>query len=595
MLFEKLKSVFEQYKYAMSLVWSSSRSLTVSRIVTIFFLAILPLAQLYLMKLVIDELTAGGAMDKSKIDQTVLYLIIMGVIQLLNGASQSLAQYIDALQQQKVSDHMARLLQEKSLAIDFGFYDDPAYHDSLSLAQKHGLYKPSQIVISLMTFVQNLIQLVVIGGFILLLHEFVALLLFVAVIPSAFIKYFFADKFFKWEKNRVAIERESRYLSQIVTLEEHAKEVRVFDSGAYFSSRFQKIRDQLFKEKKSLNGLLARIGIGGQAIEITAEISSYIFVAYRFVHGHVTIGDLVIYFQAFQRGKTNLTAALKAMVNLMEHRMYLTNVTDFMGITPKITEDPDASGAEEPIQIGIQLVDVSFKYPKSQEFAVKEVSLDFPLGKITAIVGENGSGKSTLVKLVARLYDPTSGQINLDGVNYKAIRLSHLREKMSITFQDFGKYFLSIKENIRISDIGKEHTDKEVRTFAKLSGAADFIEQLPNRYDQSLGKMFKDGTELSAGQWQKLALSRMLFKEAEVLIVDEPTSAIDPLAEHRIFEELRKLAKTKVVILITHRLYNLKSADQIVVMDHGQVVETGTHHDLIAKPGKYAEMLQKQL
>lgn len=591
----KFKHILSQYGYALSIVWRSSKRYTIARLITIFFKAILPLAQLLSMKLIIDELTTKGGFDQSRMDEMVWYLALLGLVLLLNGVVQNIAQYIEGLQQQKVSDYTAMLLQEKSISIDLELYDDPEYHDSYFLAHRHGLSRPIQLVADLMAFAENLISILFIGGLIFIIHPLIPLLLFVSVMPSAIIKYVFSDKFFKWEKKRVIMERKAVYLNRVVTDVEYAKEVRVFQAGLSLSERFRELRKALFSEKKVLFGLRARMGIGGKTIEVAAEIFSYVFLTYRAINGQTTIGELAIFFPAFQRGKTNLSGVMQGMVKLLEHRLFLSHLIRFMKLEPKIKDEPEAAPFIGNVKSGIELKQVFFRYPKTEEYAVKGVSLQFTKGQVTALVGENGSGKSTLVKLIARLYDPSKGSLCLDGVDYKAVCLSDLRAKMSVTFQDFARYFLTVGENIHFGDFTREHATSEIEKYARLTDADSFINRLPHGYEQQLGRMFQKSTELSTGQWQKIALARMFFNDAEVLIVDEPTSAIDPLAEHKVFENLKRLAHDKIIILVTHRLYNLKMADQIVVMENGQVVEKGSHDELRSKRSKYAKMLEKQL
>lgn len=591
----KLKRTLSLYRHALGIVWKSSAKYTVARLIAISFKAVLPVAQLLFVKLVIDELTVEGGFDKESTDEMVLYLVGLGAALFLNGVVQNISQYIEGLQQQRVSDYTAGLLQKKSIAMDLEFYDDPEYHNSYFLAHRHGLSRPTQLVTDLMAFAENLISILFIGGLIFTIHPLIPLLLFVSVLPSAIIKYVFSDKLFKWEKKRTVMERKAYYLNHVVTETDYAKEVRVFDAGLPLSERFRALRKTLFKEKKSLYAFRARMGIGGKTIEVGAEIFSYVFLTYRAMNGLISIGDLAMVFPAFQRGKTNLSGVLQSMVKLLEHRLFLSHLTGFMKLEPSIREDKNATALADSIASGIELAGVSFKYPKTQKNVLSDVSLSLRKGEITALVGENGSGKTTLIKLICRLYDPSAGRLSLDGIDYKAIRLSDLRAKMSITFQDFAKYYLSVGENISFSDLSGNQNDTTLEAYARLTGADTFIDKLPNTYDQQLGRMFDASTELSIGQWQKIALARMFFKQAEVLIVDEPTSAIDPLSEHKIFENLKELGKNKIIVLVTHRLYNLKMADQVVVMSGGMVVEKGAHDELVALDGQYAQMLTKQL
>lgn len=589
----KLKRISNQYLYALRIVWRSSRRYTIARLVTILFKAI-PLVKFYFVKLIIDLVSSGATMNDEARTDVIYYLIFIGGSLLLSAVVENIAQYVEGLQQQKVSDYVAGLLQRKSLSVDLTLYDDPRFHDSYFLAQRHGIHRPVQLVASFTQLAENTITVLVVGGFIFTLHPLVTLLLLVSVLPSAVIKYIFSNKLYKWEKKRSGMEREGEYLNHIITDSQFAKEIRVFDAGIPLMQRFAELKKILFNEKKSLFSFRARISIGGKVIEAIAEVASYAFLTFRALNGLITIGDLAIFFLLFQKGKASLSAMLQAMVNLLEHRLFLTHLIAFMKLKPQIKEEKDALPLKGSIQKGIELVNVSFSYPQTESEAVSNVSLSFLKGQVTALVGDNGSGKSTIVKLVSRLYDPTAGTIYLDGKEYKALSLSDLRNKMSITFQDFAKFFLTVEENIGFGNLDGDNTQR-VEQYAKLTDADSFIRKLPDGYQQRLGRMFGSGTELSVGQWQKIALAKMFFNEAEVLIADEPTSAIDPLAEHVIFQALKEMAKDKIVILVTHRLYNLKIADKIVVVEGGRIIEEGTHEELISEEGKYAKMLSKQL
>ncbi|MBO3699067.1 ABC transporter ATP-binding protein [Roseivirga sp. E12] len=590
----KLKDILSQYFYALRIVWISSRKYTLARLTVMGFKALLPLLQLYFFKLLIDLVSSGIQMNEEVRTEVVNYLFIIGFTMLLNAIVQSISQYIEGLQQQKVSDYVAGMLQRKSLEVDLELYDDPDFHDSYFLAQRHGGHAPIQLVLGFTQLAENLITVLLVGGFIFIMHPLVSGLLLISVLPSTIIKYIFSSKLFKWEKKRSTIEREGAYLNHIITDHQFAKEVRIFNSGLPLSKKFIELKRILFSEKRTLFNLRIRMSIGGKLIEVVAEIFSYVFLTFRAFNGLISIGDLAIFLPLFQKGKSSLSGALQATVNLLEHRMFLFHLRAFMLLKPKIIDSQDDLPAAEPIQAGIELVKISFQYPQTESKAINNISLDLLKGQVTALVGNNGSGKSTLVKLIARLYDPTQGAIYLDGKDYKSLRLSDLRSKMSITFQDFAKFYLTIEENIRLSDL-ENKIHRKAEDFAQLTGADEFIQKLPMGYQQRLGRVFGSGTELSIGQWQKIALARMFFNQAEIIIADEPTSAIDPLTEHIIFEALKEMAKDKIVILVTHRLYNLKIADKIVVMEEGEIVESGTHDELISQEGKYSEMISRQL
>ncbi len=345
-----------------------------------------------------------------------------------------------------------------------------------------------------------------------------------------------------------------------------------------------------------IEGKRARAEIISKTVEITATISIYGFVAYRAANGSITVGDFVMYFQAFQKGQSTMKTMLTSMATVYENRLFLKYIFEFLEIKPQV------KNAINPISIPelkekITFNNVSFIYPSARngQKALKNINLEFKKGEVIALVGENGSGKTTLIKLLSRLYDVNDGSIQFDNHDVRNLNLNELRQKISVIFQDYSKYHLSVQDNIQIGNMHLPLDEAQIKLSAENTGAAEFIEELPERYDNMLGLRFLKGTELSGGQWQKIALSRAFYKNADIIILDEPTSAIDPLAEHEIFEKFRNLAQDKVLILITHRLYNLKMANKIVVMDKGEVIETGNHETLVKQKGKYFQMFEKQM
>lgn len=546
------------------------------------------------MKLIIDTVIAEGNISLDTFDQVINYLIYFGITILIQAIATILDQLVTEAQQQRVSDYMAEMVQSQALRLDLSYFENPQFHNTYFQAQREALYRPVQIVSSLMTVIQNSISLVLIAGFLTFMHYSVALVLVISVIPSIVIRYKFSRKMYDWQKQRIAKERESRYLDILIGEHTYAKEMRVFSAGHELKDRFRKIRRTLFSEKLRIGKLRTRNSVIAKIFEVLSEVAVYVFIVYRTVQGTITVGDLVIYFQAFQKGKTNLTNALQSLVQLMENRMFLTYIADYLNFKPLLKISGKPTPVPQEIQEGVEFNQVSFNYPGQQKQVLHEISAYFQKGKIYAIVGENGSGKSTLIKLLCRLYDPTEGHIHLDGKPLEDYDLDTYQQKLSVTFQDFAQYQFSVKDNITLSDQYREDIER-VKKVAAVSGASDFIEELPEAYDQKLGRHFNRGTELSLGQWQKIAISRSIYRDAEIMVMDEPTSAIDPLAEHTIFHNFRKIAEEKILVLVTHRLYNLKLADEIIVMDHGRIIESGSHPDLLAKKGHYFKMFEKQM
>ena len=588
-----MKHIQHIYK-AIIFVWRSSPKLTIAQLVVLILLSLLPLINLLLIKELVDEITLQASLPKFSFQQVLFLIIGMGIILLLINIMNVISQYVATAQQQRVTDFMSSIIQKKSVEIDLQFYEDPTYHDTLHRAQSQGIHKPVQVLNSLISIIQNGLSLIAIAGLFIWLHWSIAVVLILSALPALFIKVYFAKKMYTWEKKITQTERESIYLNMMLTVDKFVKEIRIFDVSKTFIERYAKLRGEIYTEKMAIVGKQSKAEIIAKALEVIATVSIYMFVAYRAVLGKITAGGFVMYFQAFQKGQSSLKATLQSLATLYQNRLFLQYLFEFLDIKHKVKEAKNPMPLPK-IEEKISFHDVSFKYPSSEHDILKNINLEFNKGEVIAIVGENGSGKTTLIKLLCRLYDVNDGTIRFDGKDIKAISLSDVRQKISVIFQDYAEYFLSVKENIQISDMHQPLDMERIEQSAKNTGADGFIKKLPLEYENMLGLRFMRGNQLSGGQWQKIALARAFYKEADIIVLDEPTSAIDPLAEYEIFEKLKDFAKDKILVLITHRLYNLKMADQIIVMDKGEVIEQGSHEELAQQRGKYYQMFKKQM
>lgn len=553
--------------------------------------AILPLIALYLTKLIVDAVTLS--VDSLDFQVVFRYILYFGGIQLAMAILRNYQQLITETQQQLVSDYMSEIIIEKAIAVDLSYYENAAFHDTFHQTQKESMFRPIQILRNLTELLRTSFLLVSLAGLLFFLHWSIGFILLAFALPIAGVKWYYSKKMYTWKRQRISLEREAAYLNEVLTTDTYAKEVRIFNLGTYLKEKFIKVRKALFIEKYKIGQQQVRAGLLAQGSEILALTATYGFIAWRTVQGSITIGDLVMYFQAFQKGQVAIQQALQSVVSLYNNRLFLSHLFELLHVQSllKIPENPSVPA---PLKQSIALKNVDFTYPRTEKQVLSNINLNLRKGQVIALVGENGSGKTSLVKLLCRLYDPTEGGIYWDGEDIRNFKLSDWSEKNSVIYQDFAKYHFSAAENIRIGDWHNQRPEEDLHLAAKKSGAASFIENFPKQYDQQLGRKFKKGAELSGGQWQKIALARAFYKEAEVIILDEPSSAIDPLAEAEIFEHFRVLAKDKILILVTHRLYNLKIADKIVVLDGGRVIEQGTHEELVAMGGTYLAMFEKQ-
>ena len=581
---------------ALRLVWQSSPGWTMARLVLVVFQGLLPLAMIYLAKLIIDTVTLNlRSDDPGEVFARVLPLIIMaGVATILNSLCQSLNELVNTAHSQQVTDYMQGVIHAKSVEADLEYYENAKYHDALQRAQQEAPYRPPQILNRLAQVGQNAISLVAMVGLLVSLHWGIVGILLIATFPAVLVRTKFSRIMYSWQRRRTQLERQSMYLAWMLTNEHFAKEVRLFDLGGWFSEEYRQIRRRLYEEKLSISTKRSLAFFLTQAFAGTIIFSVFAYIIYQTIQGSLLLGDLVLYYQALQRGQNNLRLTLSSLSGLYEDNLFLANLYEFLDLKPRIINPATPKAIPPKMNRGIEFKNVNFSYADSARQALKNINLTIKPGETIALVGENGSGKTTLIKLLCRLYDPTSGSISIDGTNIQQFSIADLRRQVSVIFQDYAKYHFSAEENIRLGDIDVAPGDREIYSAAVRSGAHDVITRLPNTYDTVLGKLFDTGEELSIGQWQKVALARAFLRDSQLIVLDEPTSAMDPKAEYEIFKKFRELIEDQSAVLITHRLSTVKMADRIYVMDNGEIIESGTHEELMQLQKSYATLFETQ-
>lgn len=592
---EKLQ-VALRFLPALRLVWQSSPGWTVARLVLVVFQGLFPLALIYLGKLIIDTVTLGlkSSNPEDVFQQVMPLLILAGLVTILNGLCQSLTELVNSAHSQKVTDYMQGIIHAKSVEADLEYYENAKYHDALQRAQQEAPYRPPQILNRLAQVGQNAISLIAMVGLLVSLHWGIIGILLVAALPAVLVRMKFSRIMYSWQRRRTQLERQSMYLGWMLTDEQFAKEVRLFDLGFWFGEEYKQIREKLYREKLDLFTKRSLYFFISQTFAGILVFSVFAYIIYQTIRGVLLLGDLVLYYQALQRGQNNLRLTLNSLSGLYEDNLFLANLYEFLDLKPKIVEPEQPKTIPQKIQQGICFNNVSFQYTDSARQALKNINLTIKPGETVALVGENGSGKTTLIKLLCRLYDPTSGNITIDGIDIRQFKVADLRRQVSVIFQDYAKYHFSAEENIRLGDIEVEQKDVKIFSAAMRSGAHDAIVKLPQGYDTVLGKLFDSGEELSIGQWQKVALARAFLRDSQLIVLDEPTSAMDPKAEYEIFKKFRDLIEEQSAILITHRLSTVKMANRIYVMDNGSIVESGTHEELMQLQQNYAHLFETQ-
>ena len=582
-----------QLRHALGLVWESAPGWTVAGAVLIIVQGILPLAALYLMKLIVDSVTGGVVTAGTEAFGSVLFLIALaGGVALLTVLCNSASAVISEAQSALVSDHVQELIHSKSVEVDLEYYENTSYYETLHRVQKEAPFRPTRIVNGILKLGQSSISLVVVVGLLVSLSWVIAALLVVAALPAGLVRLKYADKFYNWQIKCTAKERVAMYHHQLLTGNDHAKEVRLFGLGPLFMRKYQELRKQLRGERLALVSRRSAADLASQSVSVAAVFGSFAFIAYQTLLGCITLGDLVMYFGAFQQGQTFLNSFLTSMAGLYEDNLFLTYLHEFLDLEPKVKELPDPKPVPRSIKTGIAFDHVGFGYPDTAVNVLEDVTLEIKPGQIVALVGENGSGKTTLIKLLCRLYDPQGGMITLDGTDLRAFKISELRREMSVIFQDYVRYDLTARENIWLGNVDVD-MDEVVRA-AGISGADAVINRLDNGYDTVLGRRFEEGAELSVGEWQKVALARAFVRDSQVIVLDEPTSSLDPKAEDEVFRKFRQLVEGRMGIIISHRLSAVRMADLIYFLRDGRIVERGTHDELMDCHGEYAELFEIQ-
>jgi ATP-binding cassette subfamily B protein len=554
---------------------------------------LLPIATVYLTRAIVNSLVAairsGGQWNALR--PVMVLAAWTGAVMLATQLLRGLTNWVRTAQSEMVRDHLAELIQRKSLEVDLAFYDSSDFYDHLHRARTEATYRPIELLEGLGLLLQGSITLVAILAILVPFGPLPPLALLLSTGPALYVVVKMAYRRHCWHQSTTEDNRRSWYYDTLLTDGESAAEMRLFDLGGHFLRAFQKIRQRLRRERLSLarQESLSELWAGTLGLLVLAGTMAWMVL--RAIHGLVSLGDLALFYQAYNQGFGLSRTLLDNLGKLYENSLFLGNLFEFLDLKPQVASTPDGRRLPSPLLSGLKFEGVSFHYPGSNRPVLRDFSLEVHPGQMVALVGPNGTGKSTLIKLLCRFYDPDSGSISFDGIPLHEFSISELRHSMTVFFQQPVRYNDTVAANIRFGDL--RLTDAEfsiaLEKSAEVSGLNEIIARLPNRYETELGRDFLDGTELSVGEWQRLGLVRATVRQAQILILDEPTSAMDPWAELKWAERLREIAAKRMTILITHRFTTAMFADVIHVISEGRVVESGSHAQLLAKGGIYAE------
>ena len=584
-------------------IWGTSKPLTTAAIGLRLVRAFLPIATLYIGKLIIDEAVRlvglglvhelRAAWDSGALDHLALLLCVEFALAIGSDLLGRLTSYVDAVLSEKFTNATSIRLMEHAATLDLEDFEDADLQDKLDRARRQTMGRMS-LMGQLFGQAQDVITVISFAAGLLAYAPWLMVLLAVALVP-AFVgeSHFNALNYslnFQWTPER----RQLEYLRQMGASVETAKEVKIFNLNRFFIERFRTLSQKFFEANRKLAGKRAFWGTLLAALGTLGYYVAYAYIAWRTVRGDFTIGDLTFLAGSFRRLRQLLESLLTGFSQVASQALYLDDLYSFFEVKPEIASKPDALPVPAPIRSGFVFDNVGFRYEGSERWALRGLSFELHAGEVLALVGENGAGKTTLVKLLARLYDPDEGRILLDGRDLKDYDLDDLRANIGVIFQDFVRYHLTAAENIGVGQIDAMDDRDRVERAARKGMADEVVASLPRGYEQVIGRRFKDGVDLSGGQWQKIAIARAYMRDAQVMILDEPTAALDARSEFEVFERFKELAGGKTAVLISHRFSSVRMADRILVLADGKVEASGTHAQLMAQGGRYAELFELQ-
>ena len=585
------------------MVWRASPALTLAMVALRLMRALMPVAMLWVGKLIIDQvvaLSAAGGPDTLAgwWDSGLAHpLIALVALELALAVAQDvlgrLVAYVDALLQEKLVIDISIRLMDHAADLDLASFEDASFQDRLDRARRQTMGR-IPLLNQLMQQMQDSVTVISFGVGLVVYNPWLVVLLALALIPSLMGEMHFNARTYALNHARAADRRERDYLRMIAATAETAKEVKIFSLSPWLRDRYLTLARRFYLENRVIQRRQLSVMAVLTALGTLAYYAAFLWIIARTLTGQLSIGDLTFLSGSFLRLRGLLEGLLSGFSSMAGQAMYLDDLFDFFTARPAIASPADPLPVPVPIAQGFRFENVGFRYPGRDDWAIRGMTLDLRAGETVALVGENGAGKTTIVKLLARLYDPDEGRITLDGRDLRDYDLDQLRGTVGVIFQDFVRYAVTAAENIAIGRIDARDDRPRIVTAAERSLADQVIAKLPKGYDQMVGKRFARGLDLSGGEWQKLAIARAYMRDAQLLVLDEPTAALDARAEYEVFLRFRDLTQGRTALLISHRFSSVRMADRIIVLEGGRVQDQGSHAELVARPGRYKELFELQ-
>lgn len=585
------------------MVWRASPALTLAMVALRLMRALMPVAMLWVGKLIIDQvvaLSASGGPDTlvgwwdSGLAHPLIGLVALELaLAIAQDVLGRLVAYVDALLQEKLVIDISIRLMDHAADLDLASFEDASFQDRLDRARRQTMGR-IPLLNQLMQQMQDSVTVISFGVGLVVYNPWLVVLLALALIPSLMGEMHFNARTYALNHARAADRRERDYLRMIAATAETAKEVKIFSLSPWLRDRYLTLARRFYLENRVIQRRQLSVMAVLTALGTLAYYAAFLWIIARTLTGQLSIGDLTFLSGSFLRLRGLLEGLLSGFSSMAGQAMYLDDLFDFFTARPAIASPADPLPVPVPIAQGFRFENVGFRYPGREDWAIRGMTLDLRAGETVALVGENGAGKTTIVKLLARLYDPDEGRITLDGRDLRDYDLDQLRGTVGVIFQDFVRYAVTAAENIAIGRIDARDDRPRIVTAAERSLADQVIAKLPKGYDQMVGKRFARGLDLSGGEWQKLAIARAYMRDAQLLVLDEPTAALDARAEYEVFLRFRDLTQGRTALLISHRFSSVRMADRIIVLEGGRVQDQGSHAELVARPGRYKELFELQ-